>query len=386
MNDSIIKADKKAERGFTIGILLWNILAWTYSTFLWNGISISKNGNSAFIAVMIILPLIGLIGVPFVIKVLMLRLKFGKSVFRMKPVPGVIGGYLEGVIEIPVRLEPLNGFDLELSCIQRIMDGKAEDVIWHVKKNIAQSVDVKDEKRSVIPVRFGIPYEGVEENPCKGVGYNTVRWRLEAKAELPGLDYRERFEVPVRKTAESSPDFADLDKEEFLSKDGFHEKLETLRIRMEKTGKSETIFIFPVLRNIGPAMSTTIFAIIWPLVFIGFFLIRLIPFSVMMLFCSFDLFALLLCSYLLFFRSRVIITDRKLQLKSGVFFTRHREYDFDNIKIVSFEAVTKAGVGKLYYGLNLELKSGAKKTLANMIPDRMVAERLADEMNKLINK
>lgn len=379
--EDIVTPDRTSQTFFSAGIILWNLISWPMLPAFWDNVL----RGDPFGLLAIAFPLIGLAGIPFVITVLMRRLKFGNSLFRMKSVPGVIGGYLEGVIEIPVKLEPLTGFDLELSCIQKIMDGEAQEIIWHVKKNIAQSLDVKDEKRSFVPVRFGIPHKGVEEKPSKGVGYNTVIWRLEAKAELPGLNYKEKFEVPVRKTAESSPDFADFDKEEFLSKEEFNEKLEALRIRMEKTGKSETIFIFPALRNISVSLMMTLPAITMGAVSIFLPSCKTVP-SAIPLVSGFIAVCLFFFSiYLWFHRSRVIITERKLQLESGVFFTKHREYDRDDIKTVLREGTTRSGAGKLYYDLKLELKSGAKKTLAKMIGDRKIAERLADEMNKLIN-
>ena len=127
--------------------------------------------------------------------------KFGQSVFDLRSVPGVIGGQLAGIIKVPTRVCPQDGFRLRLACLRRITrrSGKhhhtSETVLWEQDQRQVQALPTDDPQRSVIPVEFDLPHG----HPCSDDSNprNKILWRLEAHAAVPGVDYSVEFEVPV---------------------------------------------------------------------------------------------------------------------------------------------------------------------------------------------
>jgi len=137
------------------------------------------------------------VGTTASVRAILRRKKFGKSVFKMSSVPGIIGGKLEGKIEIGTRLEPPAGFKLRLCCLNE-MFRSSPSTLWQDEQRIRFDTAADDPTYSAIPVLFDIPrecFESDDSNPaCK------VVWWLEASAEAPGVNYLARFEVPVFKT------------------------------------------------------------------------------------------------------------------------------------------------------------------------------------------
>ena len=137
--------------------------------------------------------------------------KFGESVFIMKSVPGVVGGELSGVIDIPVKLRPQDGFQLKLVCMSQNGPDANDDsisvraVLWKSEQTMARDLIADDPARTGIPVCFQIPRE------CRATDETIpgfrVFWRLEASAKLPGVNYQAVFEVPI---------FATLNRSEML--------------------------------------------------------------------------------------------------------------------------------------------------------------------------
>src|SRR6185312_2824564 len=127
--------------------------------------------------------------------------KFGDSVFKMLTIPGVVGGQLEGAIETSAKIRPKDGFHLQLVCLERIHTGSGdtssttERILWEEKKTETKDLLDDNPRRSGIPVLFHIPSDARESDSRN---FNDkIIWRLEVKADVPGVDYTARFEVPV---------------------------------------------------------------------------------------------------------------------------------------------------------------------------------------------
>jgi hypothetical protein len=136
--------------------------------------------------------------------------KFGVSVFEMSPLPGVLGGPVNGTIRVPAKVETEDGFEVTLQCIHQYTtrSGKNstthKDVLWEDSRHIdAGGFAYGDE--SMLPVRFVAPYD----RPATTVagGRNGYYWQLKATASAPGIDYKAVFDVPVRHTQQRSASF-----------------------------------------------------------------------------------------------------------------------------------------------------------------------------------
>ncbi|HEY0454821.1 MAG TPA: hypothetical protein VGE41_00495 [Verrucomicrobiae bacterium] len=127
------------------------------------------------------------------------RKLFGTSIFKMSAVPGTIGGSLEGEIYVPRGFPVVTGVKLKLLCLNIVVgsDNTNERTLWQEHQEVQAIVGEKSNGGARIPVAFSIPKdceESIDADPA-----NTIVWRLEARASLPGVNYFAKFNVPVFK-------------------------------------------------------------------------------------------------------------------------------------------------------------------------------------------
>ena len=184
----------------------------------------------------------------------------------MASVPGVVGGSLAGVVHVPGGLQPTDGFQITLSAIEEVTERRGDksetrDVVrWQDSKTILRDLYEADPTRTAIPVQFYIPYDAPETDDEK-----DLSWQLEAKASVPGVDYHSTFEVPVFKTADSSPDAVPAD--DALAE---YEAPVTLDTAVERSGgvverqtPNDFCIVFPMARHPGVASAVTVVAAIF---------------------------------------------------------------------------------------------------------------------------
>ena len=135
--------------------------------------------------------------------------KYGISFFEMSPLPGVLGGPVSGSIRIPKQVNTEDGFELTLQCIHQYTtrSGKNStthrDVLWDDSCHIDSVYNYGSE--IVLPVKFAVPFN----KPATSAAgkRNGHYWQLKAKAKSPGIDYRAVFDLPVKRTNQSSESY-----------------------------------------------------------------------------------------------------------------------------------------------------------------------------------
>ena len=143
--------------------------------------------------------LAGLLPLVLVLRETRHRTRYGACVFAMSTVPGVIGGRLEGTIEIPARLDPGARVRATLTCWRRsLSSGFSDDVMWEVP---AIDAGVYGAFPTRVPLSFEIPFSCSASHPDGVRG--GIYWRLQAEGleGAPGLDAS--FVVPVFLTSQS---------------------------------------------------------------------------------------------------------------------------------------------------------------------------------------
>lgn len=426
--------------------VLWNIISVPIFSMLAKEF---RKSEGFITVIAFILPLVGVILIILAIISVMRQIKFGESLFHMRGANGVIGGMLQGTVDTSVNIDPEDGFDLKLSCIYKYTTGSGknrrthEEVLWRGETKVYRELLYKDKTRSSIPVNFLIPSESVMESESNWFSSSSVTWRLDVKAKVPGLDYKASFEVPVKRTYDDSYSVEEMQefaeqalaerklvdensgveeveaeeteakkieeevpvlesvavpavewkdaKAEFFEKEAvkekvsasqsieekeeFYQKLEASGIKVEQAAKTERVFIFPAFRAPGLSILSLLITLILAAVTIILVLGKspaILPVA------GFALFALLFFAIFIdvaLFRSRVTFTKHTLILESGRFLTNSREFDLREIDKVF------ASGSKLFMHMN----SDRQIKLAVRIPGTAIAERLADEMNKLVS-
>ncbi len=134
--------------------------------------------------------------------------KYGRARFVPSSLPGVIGGYLGGLIEVPGRVIPEGHARLSLKCVRRETRGSGknrrttDNVLWEREELIPREKWVSGLGGTRIPVLFYIPPEcGPTDDSDRN---NEVVWRLRTEAETEGVDFATQFVVPVFATGQTA--------------------------------------------------------------------------------------------------------------------------------------------------------------------------------------
>lgn len=146
----------------------------------------------------------GLMLVVFAVRVTAHWLRFPPSVFELDAVPFAVGGWVAGLVVAPKALARADEVELTLDCLEvwQMRRGESEKVVWREEAALRGVELVSDPGGTLLPVAFSVPPDA---RPTGDVPGNRIKWRLTARASLPGPDYVASFEVPVLRAAEPAP-------------------------------------------------------------------------------------------------------------------------------------------------------------------------------------
>lgn len=186
-----------------------------FFTIIWNGISavaswavVTQDHADKGAYFVLLFPFIGVFLLWAAIYQTIKWRKFGRVRFVPSGLPGAIGGYLGGVIEVPARLVLESDARVALRCLRRVTRGSgknrstSESVLWEKEELVARDQFLGSVDRTDIPVLFYIPPDCPPWNDDDLD--NQVVWRLSASAAVPGVDFSTSFEVPVFVTGETA--------------------------------------------------------------------------------------------------------------------------------------------------------------------------------------
>lgn len=159
--------------------------------------------SDPLMAFALLFPLIGVVLIGGVAYQTLRRRKYGQSLCHIQHVPIPIGRTMQGQVEVKLTQLPEEGFRMHLTNLRRIVTGSGknrsvrESVIWHEEK-VVRAGGMPNPHGMRVPFTFRIPAE--TEAADDREESNRVIWRLEVEAEVPGIDYRAVFELPVFQT------------------------------------------------------------------------------------------------------------------------------------------------------------------------------------------
>jgi hypothetical protein len=364
--------------------------AWVFAIF-WNLVSIPagiagvraavNEGNKAGI-VALLFPLVGLGLLIWAVRTTLRYRKYGVSRLELGTIPGVIGRTLVGTVQVTLPLQPVEGFQVTLTCVRRVTtrSGKnsstTESILWQEDRYL-QGEPLRDVAgpSTRIPVAFRLPPDVL---PCDGTDPNNrVLWRLALSASVPGIDYASVFEVPVFRTADSDrPLTSDEERltQNQLVTAGYRQPADS-RITVASNRRGTEVF-FPAARNPGAAIGTTVFLLLWTGV-----VVALIYFDAPILFpIVFGLFEVLLvygALQLWLEVTRVIAEAGTLTIANGYLYPgKERRLAASEIADVTTAIGMQAG-STPYYDVVVLRKGGKKVIAGRSVRDKREAEWLA---------
>jgi hypothetical protein len=369
------------------------IRAWAFS-ILWNLISApilfviprEKLQQQPASLVALAFPLIGAALLVWAVRETLRWFEFGKTYFEMSSVPCVIGREVRGTIQTRFPRPPTHGIQLKLTCVNRVVTGSGntqttqEKILWREQKAVAPEDLSPGPVGTSIPVSFHLPADARSTDGTSP--RNSIFWKLEADADVPGVDYKDLFELPVFHTQDS------VSEEPESTPAAVAEAQPPVRptIVMRPAAEGGTEFYFPAARNKSFAAGLTGFVTLWS-GFLWLMIVKGAPFFFPLVFGLFDLLLIYGAIQLWLGTSSVVIGSRTVRVRSGLLGAgKTREIDFgDVVKLQTEIAAQQGGAsGTPYYDIQLIRSDGTKVTVGKTIQDKHEAEYLAAEMQRLI--
>ena len=163
----------------------------------------------------LIFPMFGSVLIVVAAVPILRRCKYGRSVFQMAAVPGVIGGQLAGVILVPRKVRPKDGFRVTLKRVDKFTQSDGDynvashDIVWQDQQIVSRDLRQTDPGQTAIPVLFHIPYgcrrrrnEHVQQDDMAAsmLGEDAGAWlhRRVRRAGIQNAGERSKFRVRSR--------------------------------------------------------------------------------------------------------------------------------------------------------------------------------------------
>ncbi|MBW2386071.1 MAG: hypothetical protein JRG92_20760 [Deltaproteobacteria bacterium] len=379
---------------------------WVFALF-WNAVSapllwvlpeeVASGNKEALIGALF--PAVGLALLVWAVRTTWRWKRFGRSVFELASLPGVIGGRLAGRVSLGTDVRPEAGFEARLVCVAVRISGSGknrsrhEDVRWEETRQIGFTQFHAGRLGTEVPIEFTIPYR--LDSSSEKEGQSWVEWRLELAAELSGIDYLACFEVPVYRTPESSPDVTDADAasdvrpmpaRSFSTSEAGSFSDES-RIRIQRTKQGATEFYFPPARNLFAALGLTAFAAIWTAI-VWFLATSDGGARIMAVFFGFFEVIILwgVCRY--WFRlTRVIAGPSGLEIRTRTLLAARKRLVPAGLIHTIVADVNGQANSKPFYDIRILGERGEKRGVAgDMMRDKREAEWLASEMWRALGR
>ena len=325
------------------------------------------------------------------------RKSFGNTFFELYSLPFSPGGRLAGRIHLKLDSNAPHGIDLRLSCVRKMVTGSGDSrstsqtVLWEAEQNIPFGAVEMDSVGRMIPVDFAIPpdaYVTDHDDPS-----DQVLWLLHAKADIPGIDYTDDFELPVFKTssaAEQSPAYSSSEtlgstQSSFSATDAAPVTAPANPKVVISSQDGGTEFYFPPFRTPSRALFLLIFTAIWTGVV--YFLFRSsAPSFFPVAFGFFDLLLIFAMFHVVLGTSRIRVGNGELTSATRVLgIGSTKRFSFSDIDaVVAVTSGQQGGTqGQSMYAIRLRTKNGRRVTLADEISSRQEARWIVSQIETL---
>jgi hypothetical protein len=366
--------------GAWIMAVLWNLVS---TPMLWILPQAAARKPIAYLG--LLFPLVGVLLLVRAIRMTLAYAEFGKTCFEMTPVPGVIGGELKGMIHTRLPHAPEHGIQLRLTCVNRVTSGSGdnqntwEHILWRGEVNVAPGQFYPGPAGASIPVNFRVPWDAKSTDSTDS--RNAILWKLEASADVPGVNYHDSFDVPVFRTAQTP---AHPDPGNLIDATPQVKRPSTRTVVITETAAG-TEFYFPAGRNKSFATVTSLFFLVFGA--IAFFLSgSRAPFIFPLVFGFFALILLYFSAQMWLGTTSVGIGREQILVQAG-FLGGGKICRFPFADISEIDSAIKSQQGGAngtpYYDIELSLRTGKKVTLARTLKDKLEVDWLVKEMRRL---
>ncbi len=346
------------------------------------------------------LEVIGLIVVFGAIRATIRFERFGRTYFAMSSLPFSPGIRLAGAIHLQLNTDAAHGVDLKLACIRRVVTGSGNNrstqqvPLWEDSKNVPATAFIHDPLGTVIPVEFGLPGDAFQtdhDNPS-----DQVIWLLKAKADLPGVDYSDEFELPVFRTSSSSPvedastygmQIGSFTETTTMASEGSGEVAEPPRHRVIVDDSPDGLrFHFGAGRNIARTLLVVSFAVVISALFYTMLRIQPQPPRFFLALVGLlDFFLILAAVHAALSTTRIVVGNGVISWQRSIFgIGKAHELQISEVdSILACTSIQQASSsGATLYSLSLKSKSGKNYTPVDDIESRQEAQWIVSMIEK----
>ncbi len=211
------------------------------------------------ILVALLFPLVGISAlILFVYSVLAWR-KFGVTELVLDPAPGSIGGDFGAYVDIPIKWHTKQLVNITLNCQHLVTSGSGKNrstkttVVWQ-REGIATLSPGRNGTHCAF--RFSIPGDLPESEKSSA---NYHQWLLQLDCEVPGIDFKRNFVVPV--FASETPQFSRV-RAEYAKQSAPLEKAPEGTVTITETAQGLQ-FYYPWYRHLWMGIMTLIFGMVF---------------------------------------------------------------------------------------------------------------------------
>ena len=293
------------------------------------------------------------------------------------------------MVRAPSMIQADQGFDVTLTCVRRVTQGggkqrsTSESILWQdVQRVQGQPFRAPARMETHIPVAFRISGDAASSDATSSA--DGVVWRLQVAAEMPGVNYESRFDVPVFRTPASeqplSPEETRLTQDADLA--GYQQPADS-RILVTATRRGTEI-LFPAARNLGVAVGLTVFLVLW-LGGLGLQIYFRAPLIFPIVTALFALVFLVVVLDLWLQVSRVRVDAGSVSWATG-YIVPGREHTIAAPEIADVTTAIGMQAGnRVYYDVVIVRKVGKKAKVGHSVSDKREAEWLVATIKKAMS-
>ena len=263
--------------------------------------------------------------------------------------------------------------------------------LWEDSKNLSAAALSRDPLGALIPVEFTLPADAFQTSHDNQ--RDQVLWMLKVKADVPGVDYSDEFELPVFRTS-SSPSaaatfaggtqIASFARTTTMSGEVSAEVSEPPHHRVFVTESPDGLqFQFPAGRNVGRTVLVVSLAAAISALFLG--MLRVKPEAPMFAFAVvglLDFFLILAVIHSALSATRVVAGNGAISWRRSVLgIAKTHEMQISDVDAILASTSLQQGSSTLY-SVILKGKSGKKYTLVDDIESRQEARWVVWQIEK----
>ena len=393
-NGRVLSTNRAEAIGAVLFAGVWDAISSVVAFFaipdLWN------QGKKPLILVVAIFPVIGVVLDIWALRCVIRLIKFGTTVFELDTCPGVVGRTLEGALLLPVALRGAGDMLLSLDCVKRVTTRRhtgngsrshtSEIIEWQDRVELSLTGANVRQGKVALPVRFHIPAEALPTTP--GSPSTRILWRLIASADVPGVDFGARFEVPVFCTEDSptpGEEEAEPQSQWATSASGtprsLDEDLSRVGIFVERPPNRMQVQFRRARCKTGAAMLTG-FAVLWTGVCIGLSYSDA-PILFPIMFGLTDLLIVWGAFDAWLWHGRVRVGPGRLESRAGIFIATTKQFQAGEIRGIGASRGTQFG-NTVFYRIRVRPNEGSPVTIGKYIGNRQLADALAEEIQQFL--